>query len=69
MMQVFVTPSEVDETEERVEVVRCPCCGGRILDVPYGATVTFSETAPPEPPDYYIKCWRCKRRLGIMKTK
>ena len=58
-----------EEKERRLVVVRCPCCGGRILDATYGTEVTVSGDESSEPLDYIIKCWRCKRLLGVRQTR
>jgi hypothetical protein len=55
--------------EQRLMAVRCPCCGGRILDAAYGTEVMVSTDEPTEPPDYIIKCWRCKHLLGVKETE
>jgi hypothetical protein len=67
-LEIYIAP-DVGAEAKRVAAVHCPLCGGRILDVPLGMRVTSSEDALPSAPDCYIKCWRCKRRLGIVKTK
>lgn len=58
-----------EEKERRLVAVRCPCCGGRVLDATYGTKVMVSGAESSEPPDYIIKCWRCKRLLGVRETR
>lgn len=65
-MRVFITQKE---RVRRLVAVRCPCCGGRILDAAYGVAVTFDEEGPHELPDYVIKCWRCKHLLGMKEAE
>ena len=64
-MRVFILQNEEDR---RLVAVRCPCCGGRILDAAYGAAVMIGKGVPGEKPEYIIKCWRCKQRLGIIQS-
>lgn len=49
--------------------LKCPCCENRrLLDV---RAVTKTETAiadeKHEKFDYYIKCWKCGKEIGIRK--
>lgn len=53
----------------------CPQCGRRLMDT---ETSVKSETrvmdSPKDAilekwiPDYYLKCWKCKARIGIRKV-
>lgn len=53
----------------------CPCCGKRLTDT---EDTVISKLAPisrsakkkgiPWIPDYYVKCWNCKKEIGIKKV-
>ena len=58
------------------KTVRCPCCGGRVLDAAGNVDTEVKVVKLSDPlleqelwqPDYYIKCWKCKAKLAIRKT-
>lgn len=56
--------------------VPCPHCGSRLLDADKGVQTITKVINPYDPgpppnrwvPDYYIKCWRCKKKIGLKKV-
>ena len=57
--------------------VECPQCGSRIMDAEENVSTQTKIVKPndPElsfnrwPPDYYIKCWKCKARIALRKIE
>lgn len=58
------------------QAVKCPRCNSRLLDEEYGVNTLTKVVDPNNPgppknrwiPDYYIKCWKCKSKVGLKKS-
>ena len=52
-----------------IVTIVCPTCGGRICDadsrVALRTKITNKKINMKYPADYYIKCWKCKRTIGL----
>ena len=56
--------------------VPCPNCDSRLLDAEKGVQTLTKVINPHDPgppksrwvPDYYIKCWKCKQKIGLKKV-
>nr|DAT74931.1 MAG TPA: cysteine-rich protein [Caudoviricetes sp.] len=54
--------------------IKCPFCESRVCDANSRVFVRTKITKLPDtrnrirPVDYYIKCWKCKKTIGITKT-
>lgn len=55
----------------KAKILRCPVCGARLIDAAKNIT---TELRPEEDvqtgwqPDYYQKCYKCKKLIGIRKV-
>ena len=57
--------------------VQCPLCGSRILDEEEHVSTQTKAVKPNDPdppfsswpPDYYIKCWKCKAKIALRKIE
>lgn len=55
----------------KVKILKCPLCQARLIDA---AKSTVTELIPEgevkagRKPDYYQKCSKCKRLIGIRKV-
>lgn len=49
----------------------CPFCNHRVIDSEDTVQSEIRVCKPNElwKPDYYIKCWSCKKEIGIRKIK
>ena len=53
------------------KILHCPECGSRLID---SSPSTMSELKSEEKiptnwnPDYYQKCWKCGKQIGIKKV-
>ncbi|MEG1271468.1 MAG: hypothetical protein RSD54_09135 [Ruthenibacterium sp.] len=55
--------------------VTCPQCHSRLMDAERGVktltkVINPYDLGPPKmrwTPDYYLKCWQCKNKVGIKK--
>jgi len=58
------------------KAIPCPKCGSRILDAEPGIHTETKVIDPPDPgqppaywpPEYYVKCWKCKAKIGLRKV-
>lgn len=56
--------------------VGCPRCGRRIFDAESSTKSEIRDLDDKKnavlsrgwKPDYYVKCWKCKARIGIRKV-
>lgn len=58
-----------DEIKKNMRPVRCPECGGRMMDAGIDTNVQFYTPAKGRYPDFIIKCRHCGAEIGVMKTE
>lgn len=58
-----------DEIKRYLRPVRCPECGGRIMDAGIDTKVQFFTPAKNRYPDFMIKCRHCGADIGVIKTE
>lgn len=49
--------------------VRCPECGGRIMDAKINMKVQFVTPSMGWCPDFILKCDRCGAEIGVVKIE
>jgi len=49
--------------------LNCPFCNHRVIDADVTVISEVRVCDPRElwPADYYIKCWSCKKEIGLKK--
>lgn len=55
------------EIKKRMRPVRCPKCGGRIMDARIDTKVQFIPPSTGHCPDFILKCNRCGAEIGTVK--
>lgn len=58
-----------DEIKKNMRPIRCPECGGRMMDAGIDTNVQFYTPAKDRYPDFIIKCRHCGAEIGVMKTE
>ena len=53
--------------------IECPVCGSRLMDkneevITEEKEMNMVETNTSWNPDFYQKCWKCGRNIGIRKV-
>lgn len=49
--------------------VKCPCCNSRVIDTDENTTVIVKVIENFNKCDFYVKCPKCKKEIGINKIK
>lgn len=57
------------EIKKRMRPVRCPKCGGRIMDAKIDTKVQFITPSMGRCPDFILKCDRCGTEIGVVKIE
>ena len=57
------------EIKKRMCPVRCPECGGRIMDAKIDTKVQFVTPSMGWCPDFILKCDRCGAEIGVVKIE
>ncbi len=55
------------EIKKHMRPVRCPKCGGRIMDARIDTKVQFITPSMGRCPDFILKCGRCGTEIGVEK--
>lgn len=55
------------EIKQCMRPLRCPKCGGRIMDAGIDTKVQFITPSMGRCPDFILKCRRCGAEIGMEK--
>lgn len=58
-----------DEIKKHMRPVKCPKCGGRIMDARINSEVKLVTPLTGKCPDFIIKCRHCGAEIGVMKIE